>query len=64
MDKETIKKTLEELKALPKKKFNQTVDLIIVLKGLNLKKAEEHVDFYHLLHHLLGLNGIFLHEFI
>ncbi|MEE9525648.1 MAG: hypothetical protein V3V78_03530 [Candidatus Woesearchaeota archaeon] len=54
MDKETIKKTLDELKALPKKKFNQTFDLIIVLKGIDLKKTDNHIDFYHLLHHNPG----------
>jgi len=54
MNKEDIKKSLDELKALPKKKFNQTVDLIVVLKGLNLKKPEDQLDFYHLLHSTPG----------
>jgi large subunit ribosomal protein L1 len=50
MDKESVTKALEELKKGQKKKFNQTVDLIIVLKNLNLKKPEEQVDFYQQLH--------------
>ena len=54
MDKQSIKKTLDELKALPKKKFNQTIDLIIVLKGLNMKKPDDHVEFYHALHYSSG----------
>jgi len=54
MDKDIVKKALDELKQLPKKKFNQTVDLIVVLKGLNLKKPDDQLDFYHLLHHNPG----------
>jgi len=54
MDKETIKKALEDLKALPKKKFNQTVDLILVLKGLNLKKTDDQIEYYQLLHNTPG----------
>ena len=53
MDKESVKKALEELKK-SKRKFNQTVDLIIVLKNLNLKKPEDQVDFFHQLHFSIG----------
>ena len=53
MDKETIKKAIEELKK-SKRKFNQTYDLIIVLKNLNLKKPEEQVDFFQQLHFSSG----------
>ena len=50
MDKETVKKILEELKKSQKRNFKQTVDLIIVLKNLDLKKPEEQVDFFQQLH--------------
>ncbi len=50
MDKETIKKALEELKKASKRNFTQTFDLIVVLKNLNLKKPEDQVDFFQALH--------------
>jgi len=53
MDKETVKKAIEELKK-SKRNFKQTFDLIFVLKNLNLKKPEEQVDFFQLMHFATG----------
>ena len=38
MDKKELAKVLEDLKANNKRNFAQTVDIIFVLKNLNLKK--------------------------
>lgn len=38
----------------PKKKFVQSVEMILNFKGLNLKKPEEQVDVFHVLPHGLG----------
>jgi large subunit ribosomal protein L1 len=46
MNKQEIMKALQELRKTKKKNFLQSVDLIITLKELNLKKPEENVDFY------------------
>jgi large subunit ribosomal protein L1 len=47
MDKAQIVKALGELKKANKeRKFKQTYDLIFTLKGLDLKKPDQHVDFY------------------
>jgi large subunit ribosomal protein L1 len=52
MQKENIKKALEELrKNSTKKKFNQSIDLVINLKELDLKKPENQVDVYTQLTH-------------
>ncbi len=40
---ESIKKVKENSQ---KRKFNQAYDLIITLKGLDLKKSDQHVDFF------------------
>ena len=52
MDKETVKKALEELKKQPKRKFTQSYDLIINLKNIILKQNP--VDFFVTLHHPKG----------
>ena len=52
MNKEDIIKTLNELKAQPKKKFTQSYDLIINLKNIVVKSAP--VDFYVTLHYPKG----------
>jgi len=55
MDKKTILEALKKLRETAKKRnFNQSVDLIITLKDLDLKKPEEQVDFYATLHHPTG----------
>lgn len=55
MDKKDILKTLEAIKKnSPKRKFNQTFDLIINLKQLNLKKPEENVNSFVNLHYGKG----------
>ncbi|MBR9691513.1 50S ribosomal protein L1 [Candidatus Woesearchaeota archaeon] len=54
MDKETVKKSIEELKKSNKRNFKQTFDLIIVLKSLNLKKPEDQIEFYHQMHYSVG----------
>ncbi|MBW2982188.1 50S ribosomal protein L1 [Candidatus Woesearchaeota archaeon] len=55
MKKEDILKVIKELKEKSKKRnFKQSFDLIVVLKGLNLKKPEEQVEFFQPLKHDLG----------
>lgn len=55
IDKTTILKGLKELREKsPKKNFKQTIDLIITLKDLDLKKPEQHVDLFLNLHHNRG----------
>lgn len=47
MDTQSIIKALQTAKEQSKeRKFSQTVDLIVVLKGLNLKKPEDQVEFF------------------
>jgi len=58
MDKKSIIKTFEELKKNSKeRKFEQSVDLIVNLKDLNLKKPEEQVEFFAILPHPLKTKG-------
>jgi len=55
MEKSEILKTIKELKEKSKKrKFSQTYDLIVVLKGLDLKKPEQQVEFFQVLKHETG----------
>ena len=55
MEKAKIIKTLKELKEKSQKRnFNQTYDLIITLKDMDLKKTENHVDFFQTLHYPKG----------
>ncbi|MFC1742140.1 50S ribosomal protein L1 [Nanoarchaeota archaeon] len=55
MDKDTVKEALKQLKESSKKRnFNQTVDLIINLKGLDMKKPEQHVELYIPMHYSKG----------
>jgi large subunit ribosomal protein L1 len=55
MDKNTVKEALKKLKETSKKRnFKQTVDLIVNLKGLNLKKSDQHVELYTQLHYPKG----------
>ena len=55
MDKTKIKTALEEVKKNSKKrKFNQSYDLVIALQNLDLKKTDQQVDFYTLLHFTRG----------
>ena len=54
MEKKEIKQALEQLKTSPKRKFNQSVDVIISLKDLDLKKPDNHVDYYASLHFTTG----------
>lgn len=49
MDKSSIQKALDELKKQEKRKFVQSYDVVITLKGLDLKKTENQVDFFALL---------------
>jgi len=52
MDKKAVEKALKELKDSSKKrKFSQSVDLIINLKEIDLKKPEQQVDYYLALEH-------------
>lgn len=52
MDKEQIKKALEELKKHPKRKFTQSYDLIINLKNIDVKTSP--LDFFVTLPHPKG----------
>jgi large subunit ribosomal protein L1 len=55
MKKEDIKKTIEELKKnSTKRNFKQTYDLILIYKGINVKKPDQQLDFYIQLHNGLG----------
>lgn len=47
MQKEDIQKAILAAKAnSPKRKFNQSVDMIVILRNLDLKKPEEQIDVY------------------
>ena len=46
MDEKLLKSAVSELKKEKKRNFKQTVDLIINLKNLNLKKPEHQVEFF------------------
>jgi len=55
MDKKTVLEALKKLRESGKKrKFTQSVDLIVTLRDLDLKKPEEQVDFFATLHHPTG----------
>ena len=55
MEKTDILKAIKELKEKSKKRnFKQSFDLIVVLKGLDLKKAENQVEFFQPLKHDTG----------
>lgn len=55
IDKKNILTAITELKKNSKKRnFIQNYDLIITLKNLDLKKPEQKVDFYTVLHHNKG----------
>lgn len=53
MDINKVKESIRKLNS-PKRKFTQTFDLIIALKGLNLKKPEEQLELYVPLHFSRG----------
>ncbi len=51
MNKENVLKVLNEIKtSSPKRKFTQTIDLIINLKDLDMKKTEQQIDFFGSVH--------------
>jgi len=50
MDEKKLKESISNLKKEKKRKFKQTVDLIINLKNLDLKKPEHQVEFFLQLH--------------
>jgi len=55
MDKELIATTLKKIKEnSPKRNFKQSVDLIINLKGLDLKKTEHNINMFVTLQHDTG----------
>ena len=55
MNKESIEKTIKELRETSKKrKFSQAFDLIVTLKDLNLKNINDQVDFFATLPHTTG----------
>ena len=54
MDKNQILEALKKAKESSKRKFNQSIDLIIVLKELDLKKPENQVETFVQLHYSKG----------
>lgn len=55
MDKNSVKETIKKLKETSKKRnFKQKIDLIINLKGLDLKKTDNQVDMFVSLHYPKG----------
>jgi large subunit ribosomal protein L1 len=55
MDKQLIEATLKKVKDnSPKKNFKQSIDLIINLRGLDLKKADHQLNMFVTLHHDTG----------
>lgn len=55
MDKKTVLEALRKVREESKKRnFAQTVDLIVNLKDIDLKKTEEQVDFFAVTHHSTG----------
>ncbi|MFA6073042.1 MAG: hypothetical protein WC758_02945 [Candidatus Woesearchaeota archaeon] len=55
MDRKSVENALKELrKEEHKKKFSQSLDLIINLKDINLKNTDETVDFFATMNHGLG----------
>ena len=57
MEKQTILETVKKVREIsPKRKFNQSFDLIINLTNIDLKKQEQKVDLYYTLPHGKGGN--------
>jgi len=55
MDKKSVLEALKKLRESEKKRnFSQSVDIIVNLKDLDLKKPEEQVDFFATMHHPTG----------
>lgn len=55
MNKNQFSKALEQVKAIStKRKFNQTYDLIVKLKGIDLKNQGNQLDFFTQLHYTRG----------
>ncbi|MBN2142648.1 hypothetical protein JW711_04930 [Candidatus Woesearchaeota archaeon] len=55
MNKDQVIEAIKKLKKeSPKRKFSQSVDLIVALKDLDFKKSEQQVDFFVTLHHDTG----------
>ena len=54
MKKQDVLNILKKVKEGPKRKFTQTVDFVVNLKGLDLKKAEESLNAYVGLHFPIG----------
>ncbi len=46
MDEKKLREAIEQLKKEEKKKFKQSVDLIINFKGIDLKKPEHNLNYY------------------
>lgn len=54
MNKQQFQKALALLREQPKRKFSQSFELIINLKGLNMKKPDDHVELFLNLPHNRG----------
>jgi large subunit ribosomal protein L1 len=58
MNKDQVKKAVEELRKNSKKRnFDQSIDFIANLKDLNIKKAEHNVDVFVVLHNTISKNA-------
>lgn len=55
METQDIQNAIEELQKQEKRNFKQTFDMIIALRGLDLKKPDNQLDFYVTLHYPHGI---------
>jgi large subunit ribosomal protein L1 len=59
MDEKDVLNAIKKIKDISQKRnFTQTFDLIVILKGLDLKKTEQQVDFFTSLHFLVKKKSI------
>lgn len=56
MEQKNVLQALQKIREQKKRNFNQSIDLIINLKSLDLKKPDQQVDFYAHLHYSTGKN--------
>ncbi|MDD5177938.1 MAG: hypothetical protein PHT54_01480 [Candidatus Nanoarchaeia archaeon] len=54
MDKQEVLNAIKKVREQPKKKFDQTFDLILNLRGINLKDTNQKVDYFITLPHKIG----------
>ncbi len=54
MDRKKVQETIKQLRESSKRKFPQSVDLIFIIKGLDMKKTENQLNFFMTLPHTKG----------